>query len=126
MRRYKRRYCGWHWGGEVGIRGISGGVGGADAIVKGSGRSGNVDEVGDAGGDCANESVGNVVEGTLDEEKVRRATNNALVGTPAMIREQIAQRFHPEDRLMLWFDFNNHDSAAVMRSMEMFHHIIPS
>jgi hypothetical protein len=60
------------------------------------------------------------LEGTLDEEKVRRATNNALVGDAAAILEQMERRFHPEDRLMLWFDFNNHDSKRVMRNMESF------
>lgn len=60
------------------------------------------------------------LEGTLDEEKVRRATNNALVGTAESIVEQMAGRFHPEDRLMLWFDFNNHDSKRVMRNMAAF------
>jgi alkanesulfonate monooxygenase SsuD/methylene tetrahydromethanopterin reductase-like flavin-dependent oxidoreductase (luciferase family) len=60
------------------------------------------------------------LEGTLDEEKVRRATDNALVGDVETVRAQMAERFDPEDRLMLWFDFNNHDSAAVMRSMKMF------
>jgi alkanesulfonate monooxygenase SsuD/methylene tetrahydromethanopterin reductase-like flavin-dependent oxidoreductase (luciferase family) len=57
------------------------------------------------------------LEGTLDEEKVRRATNNALVGDAAAIAKQMRERFHPEDRLMLWFDFNNHDSKRVMRNM---------
>jgi alkanesulfonate monooxygenase SsuD/methylene tetrahydromethanopterin reductase-like flavin-dependent oxidoreductase (luciferase family) len=57
------------------------------------------------------------LEGTLDEEKVRRATNNALVGNAAMIAAQMKDRFHPEDRLMLWFDFNNHDSKRVMKNM---------
>jgi alkanesulfonate monooxygenase SsuD/methylene tetrahydromethanopterin reductase-like flavin-dependent oxidoreductase (luciferase family) len=60
------------------------------------------------------------LEGTLDEEKVRRATNNALVGDASAILEQMEKRFDPEDRLMLWFDFNNHDSARVMRNMESF------
>jgi alkanesulfonate monooxygenase SsuD/methylene tetrahydromethanopterin reductase-like flavin-dependent oxidoreductase (luciferase family) len=60
------------------------------------------------------------LEGTLDDEKVRRATDNALVGNAEQIREQIARRFHPEDRLMLWFDFNNHDSKRVMRNMSDF------
>jgi alkanesulfonate monooxygenase SsuD/methylene tetrahydromethanopterin reductase-like flavin-dependent oxidoreductase (luciferase family) len=60
------------------------------------------------------------LEGTLDEEKVRRATDNALVGDAAAIREQMRARFHPEDRLMLWFDFNNHDSKRVMRNMSAF------
>ncbi|HEX9986151.1 MAG TPA: LLM class flavin-dependent oxidoreductase [Thermoanaerobaculia bacterium] len=60
------------------------------------------------------------LEGTLDEEKVRRATNNALVGNAEEIAKQIAERFDPEDRLMLWFDFNNHDSKRVMKNMEDF------
>jgi len=60
------------------------------------------------------------LEGTLDEEKVRRATNNALIGDASMIATQVAERFHPDDRLMLWFDFNNHDSKRVMKNMEDF------
>src|SRR3954447_4687641 len=60
------------------------------------------------------------LEGTLDEEKVRRATNNALVGDAGAIATQMRERFHPEDRLMLWFDFNNHDSKRVMQNMEAF------
>ena len=60
------------------------------------------------------------LEGTLDEEKVRRASENALIGDAAMIAAQVRERFHPEDRLMLWFDFNNHDSKRVMKNMEDF------
>ena len=60
------------------------------------------------------------LEGTLDEEKVRRATNNALVGDARTIAKQMEERFHPEDRLMLWFDFNNHDSKRVMKNMTQF------
>jgi alkanesulfonate monooxygenase SsuD/methylene tetrahydromethanopterin reductase-like flavin-dependent oxidoreductase (luciferase family) len=60
------------------------------------------------------------LEGTLDEEKVRRATNNALVGDASAIAVQMRERFHPDDRLMLWFDFNNHDSARVMKNMTDF------
>lgn len=60
------------------------------------------------------------LEGTLDEEKVRRATNNALVGNAEAIVKQMSERFDPEDRLMLWFDFNNHDSKRVMANMEAF------
>ncbi|HET7433375.1 MAG TPA: LLM class flavin-dependent oxidoreductase [Thermoanaerobaculia bacterium] len=60
------------------------------------------------------------LEGTLDEEKVRRATNNALVGDVETIRAQMKERFHPQDRLMLWFDFNNHDSKRVMKNMSDF------
>jgi alkanesulfonate monooxygenase SsuD/methylene tetrahydromethanopterin reductase-like flavin-dependent oxidoreductase (luciferase family) len=60
------------------------------------------------------------LEGTLDEEKVRRATNNALVGNAEQIARQMSERFDPEDRLMLWFDFNNHDSKRVMKNMNDF------
>jgi alkanesulfonate monooxygenase SsuD/methylene tetrahydromethanopterin reductase-like flavin-dependent oxidoreductase (luciferase family) len=66
------------------------------------------------------ENYWRALEGTLDEEKIRRATNNALIGTPEQIAQQVRERFDPEDRLMLWFDFNNHDSASVMRAMELF------
>jgi hypothetical protein len=60
------------------------------------------------------------LEGTLDEEKIRRATDNALIGNAEMIAKQIAERFDQDDRLMLWFDFNNHDSKRVMKNMEDF------
>jgi alkanesulfonate monooxygenase SsuD/methylene tetrahydromethanopterin reductase-like flavin-dependent oxidoreductase (luciferase family) len=60
------------------------------------------------------------LEGTLDEEKVRRATNNALVGDAGTIAAQMRERFDPEDRLMLWFDFSNHDSKRVMKNMSDF------
>ena len=60
------------------------------------------------------------LEGTLDEAKVQNATNNALVGDANAIVEQAKSRFHPQDRLMLWFDFNNHDSKRVMKNMADF------
>jgi hypothetical protein len=66
------------------------------------------------------ENYWRALEGTLDEEKIRRATNNALIGNAEQIAVQVRQRFDPEDRLMLWFDFNNHDSQRVMKSMSDF------
>jgi alkanesulfonate monooxygenase SsuD/methylene tetrahydromethanopterin reductase-like flavin-dependent oxidoreductase (luciferase family) len=66
------------------------------------------------------------LEGTLDEEKVRRATNNALVGNAPQILAQVRERFHPDDRLMLWFDFNNHDSKRVMKNMSDFMELVAS
>ena len=36
------------------------------------------------------------------------------------VAQQIRERFHPEDRLMLWFDFFNHDNERVMRNMRAF------
>lgn len=60
------------------------------------------------------------VEGTLDPAKIAQAVDNALVGTPEEIVAQAKSRFHPDDRLMLWFDFNNHDSHAVCAAMRKF------
>ena len=60
------------------------------------------------------------LQGTLDPAKVEKAANNALVGSPETIAKQIVERYHPEDRLMLWFDFFNHDNAHVSTMMEQF------
>ena len=37
-----------------------------------------------------------------------------------IIIKQIKERFHPEDRIMTWFDFFNHDSERVCRNMSSF------
>ncbi len=66
------------------------------------------------------EAYWTALEGTLDPAKVERAADNALVGNPDDVAEQIVQRFHPEDRLMLWFDFFDHDNERVKRSMTAF------
>ncbi|MEC8670698.1 MAG: luciferase [Candidatus Thermoplasmatota archaeon] len=58
------------------------------------------------------------LEGTLDPTKVQRAADNALIGNPAEVAAQVLERFHPDDRLMCWFDFFNHDSERVIRNME--------
>lgn len=58
------------------------------------------------------------LEGTIDPSRVEKASNNALIGNPAQVAAQILERFHPEDRIMCWFDFFNHDSARVIRNME--------
>ena len=68
----------------------------------------------------------NALEGTIDLKKVEGATENALIGSPQQVRQQVEERFHPQDRLMLWFDFYNHDGARVMRNMQAFaEQIIP-
>lgn len=64
------------------------------------------------------------LEGTIDPRKVEGAANNALIGNASDIAEQIVERFHPEDRLMLWFDFFNHDNARVVANMEAFVHAV--
>jgi hypothetical protein len=60
------------------------------------------------------------LEGTLDPSKVERAAQNALIGNAEDVATQCLERFHPEDRLMLWFDFFNHDSDRVVANMEAF------
>ena len=60
------------------------------------------------------------LEGTIDPAKVERATDNAAIGNVERVSEQILERFHPDDRLMCWFDFFNHDSERVKRNMTAF------
>ena len=60
------------------------------------------------------------LEGTLDPAKVSKAANNAIIGNATEVAAQIRERFHPEDRLMLWFDFFRHDSARICRDMRAF------
>jgi len=60
------------------------------------------------------------LDGTLDPKKVEGAADNALIGNPQDVADQILARFHPEDRLMLWFDFFDHDCDRVIRGMEAF------
>jgi alkanesulfonate monooxygenase SsuD/methylene tetrahydromethanopterin reductase-like flavin-dependent oxidoreductase (luciferase family) len=60
------------------------------------------------------------LQGTLDPKRLEQAANNALIGNAEQVAQQIRERFHPDDRLMLWFDFFNHDSERVMRNMRAF------
>ncbi len=58
------------------------------------------------------------LDGTIDSSKVEKAADNALVGDAEQVAQQAMERFHPDDRLMLWFDFFNHDSDRVVANME--------
>lgn len=60
------------------------------------------------------------MEGTLDPKKVAEATDNAVVGNADEVASQIVARFHPDDRLMLWFDFFNHDCDRIIANQEAF------
>jgi len=60
------------------------------------------------------------LQGTLDPAKVENAAENALIGDAEEVAAQASERFHPDDRLMLWFDFFNHDRDRVIRNMEAF------
>lgn len=62
----------------------------------------------------------NALEGTIDPDKVNRAANNALIGNPEEVAQQMVERFHPDDRIMAWFDFFNHDSDRVCRDMKAY------
>jgi len=65
-------------------------------------------------------SYWNALEGTIDPSKVAKAANNAVIGNVEEVAAQIKERFDPNDRLMLWFDFFRHDSERVQRDMAAF------
>lgn len=60
------------------------------------------------------------MEGTIDSRKVEQAVSNTLAGSPEVLAEQIKAKYHPDDRLMLWFDFNNHDNEDVKSMLREF------
>jgi len=62
----------------------------------------------------------NALEGTIDPNKLEKATDNAVIGNVDEVVEQIKNRFNPDDRLMCWFDFFNHDNERVKRNMTAF------
>ncbi len=64
------------------------------------------------------------LEGTIDPKKVSSAADNALIGDASEVAAQALERFHPDDRLMLWFDFFNHDSGRVVQNMEAFRQLV--
>jgi len=66
------------------------------------------------------ENYWKAMSGTIDSQKVKEAVDNAIYGSPEQVAEKIAQKYHPHDRLMLWFDFNNHDNEDVKKSMKLF------
>lgn len=66
------------------------------------------------------ENYWRAMEKTLDPKKVEQAVGNAIYGTPEEVLAQIKDKYHAQDRLLLWFDFNNHDNEAVKNSMRLF------
>ena len=62
----------------------------------------------------------NALEGTIDPTKVQNAAQNALIGNVEDVAQQLVERFHPQDRVMAWFDFFNHDSDRVCRNMRAY------
>lgn len=58
--------------------------------------------------------------GTIDQNKVDNAVDSTIFGSPEDVADKISQKYHPHDKIMLWFDFNNHDNADVKNAMSTF------
>ena len=68
----------------------------------------------------ANKAYWTAIQGTIDPVKLAMAVDNALAGHPETVISQMKERFNENDRLMLWFDFNNHDNEKVSGAMKSF------
>jgi hypothetical protein len=66
------------------------------------------------------ENYWTAMEGTIDDKKVEQAVENTLAGDANRLAELINEKYHPEDRLMLWFDFNTHDNEYIKKAMKTF------
>lgn len=66
------------------------------------------------------ENYWRAMEKTLDPKKVAGAVSNTIAGSVNEVAALIREKYHPDDRLMLWFDFNNHDNENVKSSMRAF------
>ena len=62
----------------------------------------------------------NALEGTIDPGKVEKAVDNAVIGNVEEVAQQLMERFHPDDRIMCWFDFSITTMRRVKRNMEAF------
>ena len=60
------------------------------------------------------------MEGTVDEAKVKKGMENVVHGSVARVTSELNQRFHPDDTLMAWFDFNDNDQGRILREMSVF------
>jgi hypothetical protein len=66
------------------------------------------------------------MEGTVDQAKVSGGMENAVYGSPEKVKRMLEEKFHPQDRLMTWFDFNTNDVNVVMNRMNTFmEHVKP-
>ena len=64
--------------------------------------------------------------GTVDREKLQQGVDNAVWGNPNDVATKLHERFDIDDTLMLWFDFNDHDTHRVEQSMaEFYEHVVP-
>ncbi|MDN5856907.1 MAG: luciferase, partial [Actinomycetia bacterium] len=60
------------------------------------------------------------MDGTLDPARLADSSSNAVVGNPADVARQLRERFHPDDRVMLWFDFFRPSGETVLEEMTIF------
>jgi hypothetical protein len=60
------------------------------------------------------------VDKTLDMKKVNEAVQNTIAGDPMEVKEMIQNKYHKDDRLMVWFDFNVMDNVWIKNSMKLF------
>ena len=68
----------------------------------------------------AMEAYWRAMEGTVDQKKVEEGMENAVYGCPSKVFRDLKERFHSEDRLMTWFDFNTNDAEVVIHRMRAF------
>jgi alkanesulfonate monooxygenase SsuD/methylene tetrahydromethanopterin reductase-like flavin-dependent oxidoreductase (luciferase family) len=61
---------------------------------------------------------------SLDLAAIETALKNALVGNASEVVGQLKSRYHQDDRLMLWFDFCNHNSKEVVANMAEFQRVV--
>ena len=74
----------------------------------------------------ATEAWQRAMDGTVDPNRLREGMSNAVHGNPQDVARQLHERFHPDDTLMLWFDFNDHDTGRVEQMMQDFsQHVVP-
>lgn len=66
------------------------------------------------------ENYWKALQGTIDPSRIEQAVDNALVGSPERVIEQVRERFDADDRLMLWFDFSDHNNDDVKQNMTWF------
>jgi len=64
------------------------------------------------------------MRGTVQLPSKEFLMERALIGTPADIRKALSpddpHGFHREDRLMLWFEFNQPDNRKILNQMKLF------
>lgn len=66
------------------------------------------------------ENYWKAMAGTIDQKKVEGAVDNTIYGNPEQVASKILEKYHKDDKLMVWFDFNNHDNEDVKNDMNLF------